>query len=158
MNKILRNIGLSLAVAGSLGLGTPPASAEDVVVFHGVARINCFGCGTSSGSADLCAIVKAPPYPPYICVGIERSHWDTFATYTVFEAPGQCPVTGSATGATTGAVAVTFSWTRVGANAVITTAGDVNGGGVAAFKVTEPAGLPCGGPVVATVAGTVAGA
>ena len=43
------------------------------------------------------------------------------------------------------------------ATAVITTAGDINGAGIAAFAVTSPIGLPCGGPVDATVAGSVAG-
>jgi hypothetical protein len=151
-HKILRSLGLSAALLGSMGLGASPASAQAFAVFEGTAHINCFGCGVSTGTARLCAIVKFPP--PYVCVGIE----DTFANYTVNEPAGiTCVVSGSASGTTTGAVNVSFNWTRVGAVAVITTTGDINGAGVAAFAVTSPVGVPCGGPVDAIVAGAVAG-
>lgn len=113
--------------------------------FTGEAAINCFGCGVSTGTADLTVISTG-------------GMGSAFATYTVFESPAQCPVTGSATGSTTGSVVVDFNWTRVGATAVITTTGDINGGGVAAFAVTNPLGNPCGGPVTAAVVGAIAGA
>ena len=181
MKKILRSLGLTAALIGSVGLGTTPAHAgPGAVAFVGEAHINCFGCGVSSGTAELCAIgyvvpqgvVKCvdegplvdwandaianlpaiPPVPPLPTVAP-----NVWATYTVFESPTTCPITGSANGATTGDVVVQFNWTRVGATAVITTTGDINGGGVAVFAVTDPIGNPCGGPVTAVVAGAIAG-
>ena len=149
---------LALALfAGAIGYSAPAANACHFDTpwiwycwlhpFYGEAAIDCFGCGVSSGTA---ALWVAPAVP-----GLDAPN--TFATYTVIEIPSQCPITGSATGSTTGAMNVTFSWTRVGATALITTTGDVNGGGAAGFVVTDPVGNPCGGPVRAQVVGAIAG-
>jgi hypothetical protein len=158
----LHRFGLVAAVAAlSLGtLGAAPASADDdiaiVAVFVGTAHINCFGCGVSNGTADL------QGQDPSVTAEVETDDLaleGAVATYTVFEPTGAtCVISGSANGTTTGELAtVNFSWTRVGAVAVITTTGEINGAGVAAFVVTSPIGNPCGGPVDATVVGTVAG-
>lgn len=154
MKKILRTLGMSAAIAGSLGLGTTPANAAGGGVFTGTASINCFGCGTSTGTADLCVVVWVNDDDAGVCVtGI-----NTTATYTVAEPAGAtCVATGTANGTTTGVIDVIFDWTRVGAVAVISTSGDINGSGVAAFKVTSPVGVPCGGPVTAQVVGAVIG-
>lgn len=169
MNKILRTLGLSAAIVGSVGLGTTPASAVGAGNFIGEASIVCFGCNVSTGTADLCVngvfvAEDVPPtsVPPAVTqveceYDGDNTVWNVEATYTVIEIPSQCPVTGSATGSTTGAVNVTFNWTRVGANAVITTTGDIDGGGTASFAVTDPVGNPCGGPVTAAVAGMIVG-
>jgi hypothetical protein len=147
--------------------GTTSASADDdiatVAVFTGTAHINCFGCGTSTGTATLSGVDPG--------IGVPDGELDDLAvesataTYTVQEDPGvSCVITGSADGTTKGELTeVTFHWLRVGATAVITTTGEITGAGVAAFVVTDgPGGLPklgvpCGGPVDATVAGSVAG-
>ena len=122
----------------------PPCEDATAVAFTAIARIDCFGCGDSQGTAHLDIIGGGTAE----------------ATYTVNEpAIGPaCVVTGTASGSTTGAINVTFSWTRVGATALITTGGEIEGAGVAAFHVTEPSGIPCGATnVVAEVVGAVGG-
>lgn len=142
MKAILRSAVIVAGLATSVVVGMTGASAADAGVFTGSASINCFGCGSSNGTAEL-----------DIAAGTLSGH--VHASYTVNEPPATCPVQGSATGSTTGAVTVNFVWTRLGATAVITTTGSVNGAGVAAFVVV---GNPCGGPVTATVAGALVGA
>ena len=154
--KILRNVVLAAAVAGATAMTGTPANAAGAGVFTGVASINCFGCGVSNGSADLWVTGVVGTTPAAAVQGVTPPN--AKATFSVTEIPSQCPVTGSAVGVVTGAVNVGFSWTRVGATAVITTTGDINGGGAAAFAVTSPVGNPCGGAVTAQVVGAVAGA
>jgi hypothetical protein len=160
VRKLVRTFGLVAAVAASVGLSTPSASAAGaaVIVFQGTAHINCFGCGTSTGTASLGGTgVRSSNLAAAPEMGAAT------ASYTVQEDAGvSCVVTGSADGTVTGFVNVTFHWLRVGALAVITTAGDVTGAGVAGFEVKGPdgnplLGVPCGGPVDANVAGAVAG-
>jgi hypothetical protein len=126
---------------------TPHGSGS--VAFTGTANVACFGCGVSAGTADLLvsgvigdAVLGANP---------------VHATFTVDEQPGACPATGTANGTTTGPVQVDFSWTRLGAFAVVTTRGDIDGAGIAAFTVTSPVGVPCGQAVTAAVVGSIAG-
>ena len=80
------------------------------------------------------------------------------AAYTVTEGTGtDCVIQGQAFGTTTGAVNTAFTWSRFGAVAIISTTGDINGPGVAAFVVTT-AGLPCGTTnLQAAVVGALAG-
>ena len=151
----MRKIVLPILVALSTIQGAPTANAHCHPTqpgnprcwggaFSGNARIACFGCGVSNGTASL-------QFLPLLA--------SATATYTVNEPVGAtCVITGSASGTVTGAVNVSFNWTRVGATAVITTTGDVNGAGVAGFVVTSPVGNPCGGAVTAQVAGVVTGA
>ncbi|MDQ1696609.1 MAG: hypothetical protein QOJ03_1962 [Frankiaceae bacterium] len=150
MKRIMRSATLAgLAVTG-IALGTSgPAYAQGGGAFQGNAHINCFGCGASSGTAALkvTGVVN----------GASVVQGAVNATYTVTEATATCPAVGSANGSFTGAVNGTFTWTRVGATAVLTTTGDIKGAGIAAFAVTSPVGLPCGGPVTAQVVGSVAG-
>ena len=119
------------------------------VAFEGTATISCFGCGVSSGSASLAVAGRTRR---------ELVGGTSTASFTVTEGPTTCPVTGSANGTITGEVDAAFSWTRVGAVAVITTSGDVKGTGTAAFVVESPVGSPCGGPVSARVSGLIGGA
>ena len=150
MKNIMRSAVLAGAAVPAIALGTTgPAFAQGAGTFHGTAHINCFGCGSSSGSAALKVTGEVN--------GTAKAEAAVTASYSVTEAPGTCPATGNATGSFSGAVNGTFTWIRVGANAVITTAGDINGAGLAGFAVTSPVGLPCGGPVDATVVGVVAG-
>ena len=150
MKGIMRSAVLAGAAIPAIAIGTTgPAYAQGAGTFHGTAHINCFGCGSSSGTADLKVTGEVN--------GTAKVEADVTATYTVTEASATCPAVGSATGSFSGAVNGTFKWTRVGATAVITTTGDIAGAGVAAFAVTSPVGLPCGGPVNATVVGGVAG-
>lgn len=173
MNKILRNATLAAAVAASLSVGTPADAAPIGGAFVGEASINCFGCGSSTGTAELCAegyvhptaVVTACVDPNKVAGWATSGHVNPlpinpnlFASYTVAEPAGAtCVVTGTASGTTTGVVNVTFNWTRLGAVAVISTSGDVNGSGLGVFVVTEPQGIPCGGPVTAVVAGVLLG-
>jgi hypothetical protein len=139
--------GLATAVATSI---TPASAAPGAVAFVGSANITCFGCGDSAGTASLTGVGV---------VNGGAANGSASATYTVHEDTGAgCIVSGTASGSVSGAVNVDFNWTRVGAVAVISTTGDVNGQGVAAFVVTSPVGNPCGGAVSAEVAGAVAGA
>jgi hypothetical protein len=127
-----------------------PAQARGAAAFHGTAHINCFGCGGSSGTASLRASGEAN--------GVAKAEGPVTATFSLFEDPNTCPLTGSAIGSFSGAFNGTFTWSRVGATAVITTAGDINGTGIALFQTTT-VGLICGAfiPMNATVVGSIAG-
>jgi hypothetical protein len=143
---------LALAATVLMPVAAPPASADSVgfIEFSGTAYIDCFGCGISNGTADL--TVRGVVGGGVVVSGAE------YAKYTVNEPSlsPQCMVTGTASGTADGAVSVTFNWTRVGANAVVTVTGDVTGAGPATFVVTSPAfGVACGGPVTAHVEGFV---
>jgi hypothetical protein len=184
MRNALRLAAVAAALAGSAVFGGTPASAVGVGggIFEGYAHIDCFGCGAGHGTAELCvtgaAVSPVPPPPPpsvrvfgpQVCLPPDGPVIppvppttpgptpNTSATYSVQEDGGaNCVITGSATGTTTGAVNTVFNWTRIGAVAVISTTGDINGQGVAAFIVTSPKGLPCGGAVEAYVAGALVG-
>jgi hypothetical protein len=154
-HQVLRSLALGSALVGSLALGSTPASAVAGVAFTGTAHINCFGCGVSNGTAELCA----HGFVGTVTIGIDVNCPNTHASFTVNEPASvpTCVISGSASGSTAGAVNVSFNWTRVGAVAVITTSGQINGSGVAVFAVTSPTGLPCGGAVGASVAGAVSG-
>ncbi len=153
MKAILRSAIVAAGMATALATSMTPASADTgAVAFTGTASITCFGCGDSNGTAALTGVGAT------VEGGVVNG--SATATYTVHEdnAVGiECVVSGTANGSTTGAVAVNFNWTRVGAVAVITTSGQINGAGVAGFAVTSPVGPPCGGPVQALVVGAIAG-
>jgi len=159
LKKILRSAVLVAGIATSITMGMTSANAAGAGVFTGTAKINSFGTGASSGTADLCVhgYVLGQPVVGACVEGVTGRVGNVKATFDVFEASATCPLTGQASGSFSGAVNGTFNWTRVGATAVISiTGGNLAGGsGTAAFKVTEPAGLPCGGPVVATVVGAI---
>ncbi|HVF04107.1 MAG TPA: hypothetical protein VNA20_04650 [Frankiaceae bacterium] len=154
MKAILRSAVLAATAATALAMTTAPANAAGAVAFTGEATINCFGCGPSSGSANL-AVTGTVNGTTQVAT---HGSWNATAGFSVNEPSATCPATGSASGSVSGAgFTVTFNWTRVGATAVITTAGHINGGGSAAFKAD--AALPCGAVgVKATFAGSVAGA
>jgi hypothetical protein len=152
LKNILRSAVLAASVAATVAGGMTPASAAvgDAVAFVGTAHINCFGCGDSTGTASLTGVGVA---------GGAVVNGAAHASYSVNESaasPG-CVISGTASGSVTGAIAVQFNWSRVGAVAVISTTGDIDGTGVAAFAVTSPAGNPCGGAVDAVVAGAIVG-
>lgn len=155
--KILRSAILVASVAASLATTVMPASAAGAGAFIGTAHINCFGCGTSPGTASLTVEGASTAAPGTAIVSTTPN---VTATYTAVEDndPTTCVISGTATGSTTGAVTVSFNWTRVGAAAVITTSGDINGAGAAVFVVTSPAGIPCRSAVDAVVVGALAGA
>jgi hypothetical protein len=170
----LQRLGLSAALLACFGLGAQPVEATDAaLVFSGTAHVNCFGCGSSTGTAELCltgaygtTTFAACAYPRFRGTRQLSGGAPAYAEYTVQEDPGvSCVITGSADGKVysptkaTATITVTFHWLRVGALAVITTGGDITGSGVAAFAVTSPAlpSIPCGGPVDADIAGSIAG-
>jgi hypothetical protein len=149
MNRIMRSTVLALPVGVALlATTTGSAYAQGAGTFHGTAHISCFGCGPSNGTANLKVTGEIN--------GTAKVEADVFASYTLNENPTTCPAQGTAQGTFSGAVNGSFTWNRVGASAVITTSGDINGNGVAVFATTK-AGLPCGGAVDAVVAGSVAG-
>jgi hypothetical protein len=126
-----------------------PCPLGSAAQFTGTAAISCFGCGDSAGTASL-TVVGA--------VRGSVTSGSAFASYTVHEATGAaCVISGTADGTLTGAINGSFSWMRVGALAVISTAGDIDGQGIAAFAITSPIGNPCGGAVIAEVGGLIGG-
>lgn len=135
-------------------LQTSPSTAAGAAGFVGTAHVNCFGCGSSPGTATLTVtcVDLGPGGNP--CIGT------VYATFIAVEDndPTTCVISGTATGSTTGVLVVSFNWTRVGAMAVITTNGDINGAGTAAFVITSPIGIPCRSAVDAEIAGWLAGA
>ena len=156
MKAILRSAVLAGSVAMSVAVGMSPASAHDnggAFAFTGEATIGCFGCGEYGPTGNSATFSVTGAWTD----GDTESASPHTASFKVIEHPTECPVTGYANGNTSGSVAVSFDWTRVGATAVITTNGDVDGAGTAVFKVTDPVGLPCGGKVTAQFAGAVAG-
>src|SRR5688500_13702054 len=91
----------------------PPAAAASGLTFHGTVTVACFGCpGTTTGTAALtvAGVVGSTPV-----AGAVRAdfHGD------LGSAPN-CLVGGQASGAFSGVVDGTFTWTRRGAAAVIT--------------------------------------
>jgi hypothetical protein len=151
MKKFVLSALATVAVAAALPTqaaqaGTQPckwdaSGATCQATFTGTAHINCFGCGPSTGYADLTVTTPA---------GSGTVH----ATFSVNEPANSCPQTGSASGSFSGYISGTFTWTRTGGTAVIRTSGDINGMGAAGFAVP---GNPCGGPVDATVGGAIIG-
>ena len=148
MRNVLRAAALTVALAS---VPAPAHADPGAIAFYGVAYIDCFGCGASFGTADLSA------YGATAGRGVISG--SASATYTTQQPAGPaCVLTGTATGSVSGAVYVTFGWTRVGALALITTNGEITGTGTATFRVVSPGLLiPCGRPVVAEVIGAISG-
>lgn len=140
MKAILRSAVLAVGVASIAVLGTTPVSAHHGnVVFEGEAEIDTFGLGASQGRAKLRITGDVH--------GTTVVNEAATATFTLNEPAGTCPATGTASGDVTaddGSFSVDFNWSRVGATAVITTTGDIEGTGVAAFAPTSPIGPICG--------------
>lgn len=162
MKAILRNVVLgATAAVTAMTMSTAPANAAGAVTFTGGATINCFGCGPSSGKAFLCINGQIGSHTyVHVDVPCTASNANADASFSLNEPAATCPATGSANGTVKtrdGNHTITFAWTRVAGSAVITTAGDIAGGGSAAFAPDSP--LPCNGTnVTATFAGSVAGA
>ena len=149
MNRI-RPAAAIAATIGAVCMSPVPASAQSLNGggFHGTAHINCFGCGPSTGSAFLKFSGAVD--------GRAIAEGSATASYSVWEDLQMCAATGRAAGYFTGAIDGTFTWTRSGAVAIITTQGDVNGVGIALFS-TRRVGLVCGSTIDADIAGSVVG-
>jgi hypothetical protein len=115
-----------------------PASATGAGAFTGTVHINCFGCGLSGGTGHFTLDGTGAPF---------------VASFTVNEPASTCPAIGTAEGTFSGAVNGRFTWTRYGTYLDIRTNGLPGSGH---FVITSPVGNPCGGPVAATVTGTIA--
>ena len=127
----------------SLSLGPSPASAAPAAVqFFGVWHEDCWGCGITSGYADL------------VLYGTHSGR--ARATFTASSPPGLlCTFTGTAIGRIEGALDVDFTWTRAYfTQVVITFAGESTGNGRATFV---PSTTVCGGSVDAFVEGQLVG-
>lgn len=138
----LRSLALA-ALLTSLSLGTPPATAEPVVIqFAGVWHEDCWGCGPTNGWAEL------------VLYGTHAGR--ARATFVANSPVGVlCTFTGVATGRIEGAVNLDFNWTRAYfTEVVITISGQSNGAGRATWV---PSTTACGGPVDAFVEGTLVG-
>lgn len=173
MRNPLRRLVLAIAVAATLAVPGVPAQAEGAVFFTASIHINCFGCGTSPGTASLCVTGETDGSAWAGCgFAGGRSligEANGIATFTAVEDndPLTCVISGTATGTSlgggtlgglaTGGFQVAFNWTRVGDIAVITTTGTINGVGTAVFLVTSPSGVPCRSAVDAIATGFVAG-
>jgi hypothetical protein len=159
MNKVLRTFSLAAAVASSMVFGGS-AGAAGGGAFVGTAHVDCFGCGTSDCDASLTVagalVSTAPPGAAPVLGGAETGT-ETAPCTANEPADVTCVISGTASGKVEGVLNVDFNWTRVGATAVITTTGDIDGAGVAAFHVSSPTGNPCGQEVVADIAGALVG-
>jgi hypothetical protein len=149
--RILRSALVVGALAASVTAGVSPASATPG------------GSVTCTGTVTLPTFGQGPDHVTNAhlsCTGVIGTTTFNNATATVNfdynEPSATCPATGTASGTVTlGSYTVSFTWTRVGATAAITTTGAIDGGGVGVFVV---AGNPCGGNnVSATVVAHVAG-
>ena len=159
MKAILRSALVAAGVATALATSVLPANAVGAGEFEGFATISCFGCGgTQPGTAELAVNGVNGTTPVVGAVILPGQTGNVHAAYTVIEGTGtDCVIQGQAFGTTTGAVNTAFTWSRFGAVAIISTTGDINGPGVAAFVVTT-AGLPCGtNNLQALVVGALAG-
>ncbi len=136
----------------TLSVGTAPGhAAPGAPTYTGVDHVTWFGCGPTTGAADLCL---TGCFRGSVRLGCTVAH----ATFTAQECTGvDCVISGTATGSVTGGIALSVNWTRLGALAVVTTTGDVNGARYAALEVVGPSGLPCGGPLDARFAGFLVG-
>lgn len=156
MKAILRSAIVAAGMAAIAVASTTPASATPggAFAFTGSTTLTCFGCGHRDNQKANLSVTGASLAPATFVAA------PATADFSIDEEGGVlCLVTGSANGTVSGGgLNVTFNWTRVGAVAVILTAGSVDGAGVAAFVVTDPVGPPCGGQVTASFAGAVAGA
>jgi hypothetical protein len=166
LKKILRSAVLVAGIATGLILGSTSANAAGAGVFTGDVSLNGFGVGSSTGEAWLCVVGAFAP-PPTVATAVGpctsvtgHAASNVHATFDLNEPSASCPATGTAVGSVTGAVTGNFTWTRVGAVAVISTSGGSlgTGVGVAAFAVTSPVGNPCNTAAGTTVKATVAGA
>jgi hypothetical protein len=142
------------ATAASLVVVLTPQSADASAggTVQGTMHFNCFGCGTTSGSADL-RINGQIAGRQYIQARVT-------ATFTAYESPLTCPTIGNAQGSFSGAWSGTFTWTRTGASVMVTTVGDVNGVSTLALVPVKPvvSVSPCGQALDLMVVGTFAGA
>ena len=156
MRSLLRNAVLAGAVGVTTMAGTSPASADpSVLTFVGNVYVDCFGCAGTSGTA---ALTLAGTFGTTLVVGQPAAATFDAAYPPVIPGVAGCLVFGVANGTmTSGGISVDFTWTRVGAVAVITTSGDVDGAGTALFAVTDPLGVPCSQRVTATVVGAIGG-
>lgn len=160
--KILRSAIVTAGAAATILMGTSPASAQTVITFGGTASIGCFGCGEYGPEGNSACFHVHGVLHGHVVADVQGC-----ATFTVTEPAGAaCVLSGSAQGeiniagtAVTGeavAVDASFTWTRVGATAVVSVPGV--GTGAAVFVVTSPVGNPCGGAVEAHFGGALAGA
>ena len=125
----------------SLTLGPSPASAETAVIeFAGVWHEDCWGCGATSGYADL------------TFYGTHPGH--AHATFEAYSTATTCAFTGIAIGHVDGPISFDFAWSRAYFTvAAITLTGGTTGAGRATWV---PSSVTCGGPVDAFVEGTIA--
>jgi hypothetical protein len=156
LNKILRSGVVAAGLAMSTVMGMTSAHAATAAVFTGEAIVASFGTGASNGTATLCVNGTIGSATATCTSGSNGA-----ATFSLVEATATCPATGSAQGevhSTSGpAWNTNFTWTRVGAVAVISTSGGTVGAanGAAVFAVP---GNPCGTTNVhVTFAGFLAG-
>jgi hypothetical protein len=176
MRRILRTVGLAAAIAGTLGLGLPPAAASGgVYSIVGDGWEDCFGCGTTDGYGTLCVSGSSSNGEAAACVyqpnARAASAFDFIPNesmeYTAVEGDLRTSaaagpvclglVTGTASGVMYGVIHVYFNWVRLGDSLLITTFGDVNGAGVGTFTIVGPLGNPCGQSVEFRITAEIAG-
>lgn len=123
-----------------------PASAEPAALaFTGTLWIACFGCDV--------------PAPARAELSMSGSHnGAAHAELTIFEASGTlCAVTGHAFGTVSGSVNFNIVWTRDGPVAWVVMSGRTTGTGYMTIVPVDPPAFQCGAPMVAAVAGVLAG-
>lgn len=158
----LRTLAVAAVTASTVALGGTPAHAATAVRFEGDAYIACFGCGATSGTADIwvTGVLDNTVVGPAV-YGLTPPN--ARASFSAHQPSETCPLTGTATGTVTvltsnGQRSMSFNWTRVGSEAVVTTTNPA-AVGRATFFVTSPVGNPCGQRnVVAHFSGSLGGA
>lgn len=154
----LRTLAVAAVTASTVALGPAPAHAETVAAtFTGTATIGCFGCG-SYGFAGTASLSLTGLYGNVVNVNAYGA-----ANFTVYSPGDATCVAGPgyadgnlAVATPIGSKSERFVWTQIG-DALYISMPDIDVSGVGTFTVTSPSGIPCGGPVTATITGTLAG-
>lgn len=146
----LRNAVTGCALAVGLAMPAGPAQASGAVHFSGAAHIDCHGCGYSGGDATMS--VTGTSNGVTLMAAPANATFTAYAPYTP-----ACMLSETVNGSAAGALDASFTWSRLGNVAVITTYGDITGSGTAVVTATSPLGLWCGGPVTFYFEGALGG-
>ena len=143
---------VALVTTAALPINVAHADGNDAIAFTCTAHLGAFGvAGTHNGTCDGGTAIG-------LGEGTLVAPGSFSADFTYNEPPATCPALGNAAGtAHINGADEPFTWTRVGAVALISLPDETAGAGVATFAVTSPLGLPCGGAVTAIAAGAAVG-
>jgi hypothetical protein len=155
MARITRVLAALATTAAVAAPAAPAQAAPAAFTFHGVAWEACYGCGATSGGFTG------------TFTGVADGHVFTDArmtmSFTAETLPAPCFFGAVASGSLTVSDAThtlraSINWYRsYYAAATVTLYGGINGAGTASYVVTQPVGVPCGGPVTVDMRATGVG-